>query len=69
MGYNRLMARETLQEHIRRLGIKEFCRRYGCKERTAESYLYGERKPAATSDLTRKLIKRGRLTFEGIYGS
>jgi len=69
VGYDAYMARETLKEHIRRLGIEEFCRRYGCTKRAAESYLYDERKPAARSEVTRRLIREGRLTFEGIYGS
>lgn len=59
------MIGERLREYIRDLGFKEFARLYGCSERTAEAYLYGERRP--DTNKARRLMQDG-FSFEDIYG-
>lgn len=57
----------SLSAYIAMLGDEEFARRYGVKERTAQAYRLGERKPRPAR--ARAIVEGsdGQLSFASIY--
>jgi hypothetical protein len=57
----------TLTEYIKQVGVPQFCKEFGIKERTATAYRYRQRRPRPA--LSMQIIDRTPVTWEGIYGS
>lgn len=57
----------TLTEYIRSIGPAEFARRFDLKERTAISYLYGERLPSRKT--AARIVADSPVSWAGIYAS
>lgn len=55
----------TLSEFIRDIGPAEFARRFGVKERTAVSYLYGQRRPR--QKVAQRIVEGSPVDWAGIY--
>jgi hypothetical protein len=55
----------TLSEYIREIGPAAFAKRFGVKERTATSYMYGTRNPRP--DLAQRIVARTPVDWDGVY--
>lgn len=55
----------TLSEYIREVGPAVFAKRFRIKERTAVSYMYGDRTPRPK--LANKIVEQTPVDWAGVY--
>ena len=56
-----------LSEYIRQMTPEKFAREFRVKQRTAESWMRGERIPR--TEQARKIVAKSPVTMDGIYSA